>query len=170
MTFKESVFQKLFIAADQYSKLIGTDFVITSSEFKKCITYVLRFHKDNFLHLTGVNTKLHAKDFFIKCIEKSLVLNDFDCECTDEIKGKVKEKMKNLSEIGSFFDKELVFQESFEKNRVKCKIATSDGKCTLGFICIGKNVHIPLTLLNKNQIRVENAIKNFKILKKRIPH
>ena len=90
---------------------------------------------------------------------------EFDCDNNDEIKGKVKEKMKNLSNIGNFFDRELIFQESFEKKRVKCEIATSDGKCTLGFIKIKNDVHVPLTLLNKNQIKIENAITDFKIEK-----
>lgn len=145
--------------------LIGVDFIVTSNFFVKNKVYLLRFHMDNFLHLTGVSTKLYAEDFFRKCLTKTLKLDEFECDYNDEMKGKVREKIKNLLNIGSFFDRKLIFQESFEKNRIKCKIATSDGKCTLGFIKIRNDVHVPLTLLNRNQIKPENAITIFNVKK-----
>ena len=107
-----------------------------------------------------------AGEFFEKCLNGSISINDYICDSTDDLKGKVKEKLRNLSTIGNFFEKELVFQEMFEKNRVKCKLATSDGKCTLGFISINKTVHVPLTLLNKNQIDESAKITSFTIIKK----
>ena len=165
MTFKESVQHKLNVAAKDYSKLVGIDFVIKSNEFKYRNEYLLRFHKDNFLHLTGINTKLKATVFFEKCFEGTITQEDFDCDSTEELKGKVREKLKNLITIGDFFDKELVFQEMYEKNRVICKLASTDGKCTIGFISISKNIHVPLTLLNRNQIKEEKGIKNCIIIK-----
>ena len=166
MAFKESILNKLIIAANEYYKLVGIDFVITSDNFVYRNEYLLRFHKDNFLHLTGVHTKINAGEFFEKCFNGSISVDDYVCDSTDDLKGKVKEKLRNLATIGSFFEKELVFQEMFEKNRVKCKIATSDGKCTLGFISINKMVHVPLTLLNKNQIDESVRIVDFTIIKK----
>ena len=50
MTFKESVLAKLLMCANEYNKLIGIDFVITSKYFVNKDVYLLRFHKDNFLH------------------------------------------------------------------------------------------------------------------------
>lgn len=165
MTFKESIQSKLILAAKEYSKLIGVDFVIRSNEFKYRDEYLLRFHKDNFLHLTGINTKLKAAEFYDKCFNGSIISEQFDCDSSEELKGKVREKLRNLISIGDFFDKELIFQEMFEKNRVQCKIASSDGKYTIGFISINKIVHVPLTLLNRNQIVEEHGIRNCKIVK-----
>lgn len=48
---------------------------------------------------------------------------------------------------------------------MKYKIATRDEKCTLGFIKIRNDVHVPLTLFNKNQIKLEDAIAIFSIKK-----
>ena len=166
MTFKESVREKLKIAANEYYKLVGVDFVIVSDSFIYRSEYLLRFHKDNFLHLTGVHAKINANEFFEKCLDGSIGVDDYVCDSSDDLKGKVKEKLRNLATIGNFFEKELVFQEMFEKNRVKCKLATSDGKCTLGFISINKIVHVPLTLLNKNQIDESVKITNFVIMKR----
>lgn len=165
LMFKESVRNKLMLASNEYMKLVGFTYVIESNEFEYRSEYRLRFHKDNFLHLTGVITNLKANDFFDKCFDGTISLNDFDCDSSTELKGKIKEKLKNLLTIGTFFNKELVFQEMFEKNRVKCKLATSDGKCTLGFISINKTIHVPLTLLNKNQIKKENQISCFSVRK-----
>ena len=169
MTFKESVRDKLIIAANEYCKLVGIDFVIVSDSFIYRNEYLLRFHKDNFLHLTGVHAKINANEFFEKCLDGSIGVDDYVCDSSDDLKGKVKEKLRNLATIGNFFDKELVFQEMFEKNRVKCKLATSDGKCTLGFISINKIVHVPLTLLNKNQIDESVKITSFSITKNKTP-
>ena len=166
MTFKESIRDKLIIAANEYYKLVGVDFIIVSDSFVYRSEYLLRFHKDNFLHLTGVHTKINAGEFFEKCLNGLIATDDFVCDSTDDLKGKVKEKLRNLATIGSFFEKELIFQEMFEKDRVKCKLATSDGKCTLGFISINKVVHVPLTLLNKNQIADNDGIINFEIIRK----
>ena len=160
MTFKESVRDKLTIAAKQYSKLVGVDFVLHSLDFKYRTEYLLRFHKDNFLHLTGVLTNLKAIDFYEKCFNQTITLDDFVCDSSDELKGKIKEKLKNMSNIGTFFQRKLVFQEMFEKNRVKCKLSTSDGQYTIGFISINSFVHVPLTLLNKNQIAAKDQIVN----------
>ena len=167
MSFTESIKNKLIIAASEYNKLIGIDFIMKSERFVFKKEYVLRFHKDNFLHLTGVITPLSANDFYSKCLNGSIENNDFVCDLSDDMKGKIKEKLRNLSDIGNFFEQELVFQEKFEKNRVKCSIATSDGKKTLGFVNINGNIHVPLTLLNRNQIKENNQIIDFIIVKRK---
>ena len=115
--------------------------------------------------MTGINTKLRATEFYDKSFNGTITLEDFDCDSSEELKGKVREKLRNLIRVGSFFDEDLIFQEMFEKNRVKCKIASSDGKYTLGFISINKTVHVPLTLLNRKQITEENGIRNFRIVR-----
>ena len=53
-----------------------------------------------------------------------------------------------------------------EKNTVKCKIASSDGKYTIGFIQTSSFIHVPLTLLNRNQIDISLAILDCKVIKK----
>ena len=163
MAFKEEVKLKLNKAANEYSKLLKADFIIRSPNFKYKEEYILRFHEDNFLHLTGVETRLKAKEFYKKCFENSLLDNDFECESSNELKGKIKEKLKHLINIGNFFDQNLVFQECYKKNRVECKLASSDNRCTLGFIDINEKISVPLTLLNKNQIRKEMQVNDISI-------
>ncbi len=167
MTFKEIVKEKLFIAANEYKKLLQFDYQIKSTSFLYQSEYILRFYEDNFLHLTGVKTKLKAKDFYKKCINKSLIDEDFDCNSNKDLRNKIKEKLKNLSTIGDFFDRNLVVQENFKKNRIQCKIASSDGLCTLGFISIKDSICVPKTLLNRNQINPVLKITDFVLSKRK---
>ena len=164
MTFKENAKTNLIKAAKEYDKLLKFDYHIKSTKFVHFNEYILRFNEDNFLHLTGVETKLKAKIFFNKCLKNDLELDDFVCDSSSELKGKIKEKLKNLLNIGEFFEVPLIFQESFKKNRVECSLATSDGKCTLGFISVKENVCVPVTLLNKNQINEKLQITDFIII------
>ena len=170
MTFKESVKIQLTSAAREYKKLLNKDYIIQSNQFKFSDIYLLRFHEDNFLHLTGIITSLKAQMFFKKCLIGNLNNEEFTCDTSKELKGKVKEKLKNLNTIGEFFDRELVFQEYYKKNRVECKIASSDGKCTLGFVNIHSFIYVPLTLLNKNQINEKKQIKEFTLTIKSKPN
>ena len=157
MQFWEKVSQKLILAAKDFYKLTFFVFVINSNYFKFQKSYSIRFHKDNFLHLTGVITKLKANVFFDKCFRGEICKDDFDCDSTKELKGKVREKLKNLENISSFFDGPIQVEEMFEKNRIKCKIAVSEGRCTLGFVETTK-ILVPLTLLNRNLIQKEKCI------------
>ena len=65
MTFKESVRNKLIIAANEYNKHVGIDFIVKSIKFVYRNKHLLRFHKDNFLHLTGVRTEKKATNSLI---------------------------------------------------------------------------------------------------------
>lgn len=46
------------------------------------------------------------------------------------------------------FEKELLAQDNFKKNKVECAFATSDNSCTLGFAAAGR----PKSLLRGNKL------------------
>ena len=77
MTFKESVKIQLTSAAREYEKLLNKDYIIQSNQFKFSDIYLLRFHEDNFLHLTGIITNLKAQMFFKKCLTGNLNNEEF---------------------------------------------------------------------------------------------
>lgn len=149
-SFKKFVREQLLVAAQQYYSLISNVIIIKSSAFKYQNKYVIAFDKNNFLHLTGVVSKLKPADFFEKCINASIKFDDFDY---DNVKNKtnIKNKLRCLVTISTMFDKELFVQEQFVKNRVICKVATSDGSFTIGFSGGAYYVY-PKTVLNKNRL------------------
>ena len=66
--YKQICLKLLHEAAKKYQILIGKDFIIESADFKNRDRYVLRFYESNFLHLTGVKTKIKPAIFFQKAL------------------------------------------------------------------------------------------------------
>ena len=161
-TFKENCCSLLNETAKKYSTLLGKDFIIESPYFKSRDKYILRFYKGNFLHLTGVKTKINAAKFFELAIKNELSINDFDCDSTKELKGYTSEKLSHLMLIDSFFDFNLLIQENFTSGKVKCLIAASEGTFTLGFTG-GDGALNPMTLLNRNKINPYCAINEYNL-------
>ena len=124
--YKESCCLLLHKAAEKYKKLLGKDFIIESKDFKNRKRYILRFYEGNFLHLTGVKTKIKPSIFFEKALTNQLTIDDFDCDSTKEIKGYTQEKIPHLLDIDIFFSTNLEIQENYTRGKVSCLIAASE--------------------------------------------
>ena len=150
--FKINVINGLFECSKFYLELMKNIYVIRSDGFVFREQYLFRFYKRNFLHLTGVNTALSAEDFFDRCVNETLLPNDFDCESTRELKSKVKDKLSVLPFLGSTFltGKTIEAQERFSRGHVQCAIATSDGILTVCFD--GKEILWPKSFQKKNRL------------------
>lgn len=163
-SFKAKVRDQLIEAAKSYSKLIDKRIIIASDVFLFAKEYKIRFYKTNFLHLTGVKTKLKAEEFFEICISESISEVDFDCDSTKMLKGFVRQKIKHLINIDNIFNNTLLFQENFSKSAINCCIATTDGKCTIGFVDAKYCVR-PKTILDKNHLdKSKNIIEILPII------
>ena len=160
--YKESCRILLNKAAKKYSNLLGKDFIIESVDFKNRSKYILRFYEGNFLHLTGVKTKIKPASFFEKALTNQLTNDDFDCDSTRELKGYTREKIPHLMDIDTFFESQLEIQENYSRGKVSCLVAASDGKFTLGFTG-GISALNPMTLLNGNMINHSESTKKYSI-------
>ena len=161
--FKERVRSLIISAAKAYSTLLGTDYIIQSEQFVYRKEYIIHFKQDNFLHLTGVKTKLHAKHFFTKALKEKITESDYDCDSYDSLRRSVEKKLRVLVEIGNFFDGRLLFQEKYERNSIKCIIASANQKCTIGFT--GADKLRPMTILNHNRLNPNNTVSEYRIFK-----
>lgn len=153
-----NVKQALIDSAQSYFKLLNCDIIIKSTNFIQSNSYILKFFKTNFLHLTGLKTSLSTEDFFLKCYAGTIVESDYSLGPNNDRKT-VKRKLKNLISIGDFFKSEIMVQENFIKNQIVCKIATSDDKCTLGFVD-AKYYLRPKTILANNHLDQKQPIYN----------
>lgn len=112
--------------------------------------------EDNFLHLTGVTSHLPPKKFFEKCLDGNLTETDFSISSKQQ-KGSVRRKVSVLEmACQMFYQKSIVVEEHFVKNKIYCAIASSDGGCTLGFT--DTIIHIPKTLLKGNELKYPLSI------------
>lgn len=142
--------QALIDSAQSYFSLIDNEIILESECFVNCNIYKLRFFETNFLHLTGLKTPLAPKDFYDKCLAGTILESDYNLGPNNDRKT-VKRKLKNLVNIGQFFKKEIMIQETFIKNQIVCRIATCDGKCTIGF-ANAKYYLRPKTILANNHL------------------
>ncbi len=156
--FQIKVRESLLLAAKDYLSLVSEIVVFESDKFVVQKRYVLKFTKGNFLHLTGLSSTLSAAEFFEKCLDGSISFDDFYLDL-QRTKSTIKKKLKNLVNLSEMFNEKVLIQESFIRNRIVCKIATSDGKRTLGFID-GHYCLYPNTLLDKNHLDLSKPILN----------
>ena len=143
-------------SAKSYFALLDNLIVLKSDGFVENKIYKIRFFDTNFLHLTGLKTKLSPKEFFDKCLSETISEDDYSFGLKND-KKTIKRKLRNLINIGSFFKQEIMVQESFIKNKVVCQIATSDNKCTIGFVD-AKYYLRPKTILANNHLDKDRPI------------
>lgn len=137
-SFKERVRQEIVKEVKKYKEIyVDYEYLICSEAFIKRNYYILDAEKDNFQHLTGVHSRVSAQVFFDKCVDGSLLEEDFDFikRGQDErsVKGTVRRKIKALPGMMGLFREGLQAEEGFKKNRVVCSFAAADSNCTLGF-------------------------------------
>ena len=154
--FKTRVKEELMQCALIYkSLLMDYEYLICSQAFKNRSYYIFYGTKDNFLHLTGVNTKLKAADFFFKCLDQTLTEDDFDFskpnQSDKDVKGCVRKKLKVFPGIVDILKPGVIAEEQFSKGKIFCSFATATGTLTLGFIAPGKSR--PKTLLEGNHLK-----------------
>ena len=156
ISFKERVRLTAIKESKSFKSIfVDKEFLICSHSFKKRDYYILSAEKDNYLHLVGIGTQLSALDFFNKCYDGTLSLDDFDFNKNGQdessVKGSVRRKIQSLERLASLFDDDLLIEEGLKRNKISCAIATSDKKITLGFTSGTKSR--PKTLLKGNELK-----------------
>lgn len=152
ISFKERVKNECIKYAKDYEKnFIRYEYLICSRAFNKGY-HIVKSDKGNYLHLTGVHTNLSAEQFFDRCYNEELEETEFDFvkphKSEESVKGAVRDKIKAFPDMVNLFNKKLLAEDDFKKNRVECAFATSDNKCTLGFVKEGR----PQSLLRGNEL------------------
>lgn len=102
----------------------------------------------NFLHMTGVKTKISAQQFYAACLEGKLSIRDFEVDT----KGKVQQKLAvlpylpdllyNKCMIGDFINSGIMIKADYFVGNTKAVLS-------VGFR-FGKTADIPVTLYNED--------------------
>lgn len=167
--FKTRVRNEIVSNAILYKEyFLEYDYLIYSEKFVNSKYYIVSASKDNYRHLTGVQTELSGNDFFDKCLDGSITEDDFSFKkkYQDEktVKGSVRRKINMLPLIKDLFSSDIRIEEDFVKNSIRCSFATGNQQCTVGFIVAGKAR--PMTLLKGNELDDEKAVGIGCILRK----
>ena len=169
-SFKERVKETVIQNAYSYKRyFLDYEYLLCSAAFVKNEYYIVSAYEDNYLHLTGLHTRLDAAMFFDKCYKGTLEENDFDfCKSgqnESEVKGSVRRKINFLPFIMNMFNVGTFVEEDFEKNRIRCALAAGNVSATLGFVVAGKAK--PMTLLKGNELSSAKAKKLDLVLRRK---
>lgn len=151
--FEERVREAIISYAQKYKDYyVNYEYLILSKAFVSKKYYILSAKEDNFLHLTGVNSLLSAKDFYQKCLKGTLSTDDFNFNKNGQdvtsVKGSVRRKINVMDYTIGMFDSYasiVKVEEDFQKNAIKCSFAAGNQNVTFGFT-INEKVR-PKTLL-----------------------
>lgn len=154
VSFKERVKNEAIANAIAYqSNFIDYEYLVCSEAFNNGY-HIIKSDKGNYLHLIGIHTALLAEEFFDRCRNGILNESDFDFvkphKSEKSVKCSVREKISVLPDMVRLFEHELLAENNFKKNKVECAFATSDNRCTLGFVVSGR----PKSLLKGNELEL----------------
>lgn len=171
--FKTRVKDIAIMQAKSYKNIfVDYEYLVCSQAFSKRKFYIINAKEENYKHLIGVNSELSAIDFFNKCYNDTLEESDFDFkkykQSEKAVQGSVRRKIQVLPNIMNMFSKNnlLLAEEDFKKNNIFCNLATSDGKCTIGFINTSKAY--PKTLIKGNNLKNNNSKAVDLVLRKKV--
>ena len=146
---KKKALEIIVEAAKQYDKWLKSNhFLIFYQKGKEQDFVEVGFRDLNFLHLTGIKTKLSAQRFFSLCIDGKLSEKDFDLDT----EGKAQQKLMVLPflhellyhncMIGDFINSGVLIQSDYFVGDTKAVLS-------VGFRS-GKTVDMPVTLYKEN--------------------
>ena len=146
---KEEALSIIINAAQKYDeKLKDRHFLIVFCDDNQIYNCIVGFRDMNFLHLTGVQTRLSAQQFYDACISNKLSTRDFEIDR----KGKVQQKLAvlpYLSEllyhncmVGNFINNGVVIHADYFVGDTRAVISVGFRE--------GKTVDIPVTLYKEN--------------------
>lgn len=116
---------------------VDYEYLLCSDAFIHRPYYIVRANGDNYQHLTGVASRIKAGDFFERCLAGTLTEEDISFikagQSEKEVKGSVRRKIAVLPCLSAMFGEDVLVEEDFAKNRIRCSFALGKEACTLGF-------------------------------------
>ncbi len=143
------------LAKSYHSYFSEYQYLVVSSNFKNKKYYIISGKDANFLHLTGLGTKMDAYDFYLSCRRGKIKTSDFSIKYINKDRNKVtkstiKAKITIFPNLFGTFSRKLYAEGDFSKGSIACSLAISDGTYTLGLV--DKNVARPMTLLKGDEL------------------
>lgn len=150
MKYSERDALKIVIeAAKQYEeKLNDYHFKITYLKDGKQSTAYIGFRDNNFLHLTGLKSKLSAPRFYKACIDGKLSIDDFEVDKTGKAQQKLlvlpylHDLLYNACMIGDFINSGIMIKADYFVGNTRALLS-------VGFR-YGKTIDIPVSLYNED--------------------
>lgn len=146
---KKAVLKIIVRAAKEYEeKLNDKHFLIVYREGKETKAVSVGFRDMNFLHMTGITTKLSAQQFYAACLESKLSERDFEMDK----KGKVQQKLMVLPYLSELLYHRCMIGKFINSGIYICAdyfVGDTRAFLSVGFR-EGKATDFPVTLYNED--------------------
>lgn len=145
---KREAIRIMVSAAEDYKKLYaGKNHLYVYNKDNQLYSIETSFTQSAFLHLTGVETTLSAKQFYSKCISHSLSQKDFDFKTdgTTELKMKILPKLFKVSQ-----NYKMIGTYNNSKPKLYTERLAGGQFCCMGLISSNSRFYIPNTALNED--------------------
>lgn len=146
---KKAALKIIVEAAREYEeKLNDRHFLIIYREGNDTKTASVGFRDMNFLHMTGVKTKLSAQQFYAACLESKLSERDFEIDN----KGKVQQKLMVLPYLADLLYHHCMIGDFINSGiciRADYFVGDTRAVLSVGFRT-GKKIDFPVTLYNED--------------------
>ena len=146
---KKAALKIMIEAAKKYEeKLNNKHFLIVYRERKDAKTVSVGFRDMNFLHMTGVKTRLSAQQFYAACLESKLSVNDFEIDN----KGKVQQKLMVLPYLADLLYHHCMIGDFINSGigiRADYFVGDTRAVLSVGFRN-GKKIDFPVTLYKED--------------------
>lgn len=165
---KKSALQIIVNAAKAYDlRLKNKHFLIIYQEGSVIKEACVGFRDMNYLHMTGVSSRLSAQQFYSACLDGKLSPNDFEIDD----KGKVQQKLTVLPYLADLLYHNCMIGK-FVNNGIYIRadyfVGNTRGVFSVGFRA-GKTVDFPVTLYREDVRKLSNPtnkvlaifVKNF---------
>lgn len=146
---KKKAIDVIVNAAENYKKYLQDKvFLVIYIENAVVKTVQVEFRDNHFLHLTGVSTKLSAKRFYEKCINRKLSVEDFELDKSGKTQQKLivlpflHELLYHNCMIGNFINSGISIRADYFVGNTKAILS-------VGFR-YGKKVDFPATLYKED--------------------
>lgn len=155
VSFTQNTIKVLIATSREYkTHFIDKEYLIFSSKLSEAPYHILTGKAENYLHLTGVDTALSKIQFYRKCVQGKIGEQDIQCGTSGSLRRSfIRDKRAVLPEMKKILTfPNLFIEESFSRNRIYSKLATTNLKSTLGFVEGDKGKLIPNTLLKGQKL------------------
>ena len=152
---KKAAIKIITEAAKKYEeKLNDKHFLIVYQEEKDIKTASVGFRDMNFLHMTGIKTKLSAQQFYTACLKSKLSEHDFEIDT----KGKVQQKLMVLPYLANLLYNHCMIGNFINSGiyiRADYFVGDTRAVLSVGFRT-GKKMDFPVTLYNEDIRKLSN--------------
>ena len=159
---KKAALKIIIEAAKKYEeKLNDKHFLIVYRERKDTKTVSVGFRDMNFLHMTGVKTKLSAQQFYAACLESKLSEHDFEIDN----KGKVQQKLMVLPYLAEILYHHCMIGDFINSGiciRADYFVGDTRAVLSVGFRT-GKKTDFPVTLYKEDVRKLSQPGQGFGI-------